>query len=248
MTTIDIVILAAGEGKRMGEGLPKVLRPVLGIPILQRIINTVSQLNDIQNIYVIVSKKLMKNDNFQSFFNLNQKIKFLLQGDEKGTAKAVEPYIILNNTSKAEFVMVLAGDTPLLESDMLQLFVSDFFKSKKQAGIIAFEPNDGKQYGRIINNKIIEYKDCNVDEREIKLCNTGIYLFDNNILEKNLPKVTNNNTQKEFYLTDIFNFLDKSIIYCYVVQNEYNYQFHGINTIEDFIECESIMQSKSKYY
>lgn len=163
----------------------------------------------------------------------------LVQGSEKGTAKAVEPYLFIEN--KSSYVMILAGDTPLISVDILQDFMNLFLSRNKQAGIIAFEPTDGKQYGRIIGNKIVEYRDCTEEEKQITLCNTGVYIIDTNILEKYLPLIDNNNAQNEYYLTDIFNYnLDTFI---YKIASEDNYKFHGINTLEDLEECVLIIQS-----
>ena len=232
----DIVILAAGEGKRMGEGPPKVLRELDGITLLQRIINTVSQLNHLSNnIFIIV------NENIKSqlpIFNTN--IKLLIQGSEKGTAKAVKPY--LDQKDKADYVIILAGDTPLISKDILQEFMNSFLFWDKQAGIIAFEPTDGKQYGRIIGNKIIEYKDCTEQERQTSLCNTGVYAIKTNILEAYLPLIQNNNIQNEYYLTDLFNYnLDTFI---YKIDPKDNFKFHGINTLKDLEECASYLEEQ----
>lgn len=224
---IDILILAAGEGKRMGDGPPKVLRELNGISLLQRIINTVSQIST--HLYIVVSDKI------KSQFKTD--IPLLVQGFEKGTAKAVEPYLYIEN--KSRYVMIVAGDTPLISVDILQDFMNVFLSQNKQAGIIAFEPTDGKQYGRIIGNKIVEYRDCTEEEKEITLCNTGVYIIDTNILEEYLPLIDNNNTQNEYYLTDIFNFnLDTFI---YKIDSEDNYKFHGINTLEDLEECAAVI-------
>lgn len=225
----DILILAAGEGKRMGEGPPKVLRQLNGISLLQRIINTVSQIS--KHLFIVVSENIKR--------QFKTDIPLLVQGYEKGTAKAVEPYLFIEN--KSRYVIILAGDTPLISVDILQDFMNLFLSRNKQAGIIAFEPTDGKQYGRIIGNKIVEYRDCTEEEKQITLCNTGVYIIDTNILEKYLPLIDNNNAQNEYYLTDIFNYnLDTFI---YKIASEDNYKFHGINTLEDLEECALITQS-----
>lgn len=226
----DILILAAGDGKRMGAGPPKVLRELNGISLLQRIINTASYLSN--HIYIVVNEKIRR--------QFKTEIPLFIQGPQKGTAKAVESYL-LSVKEKSRHVMILAGDTPLLSIDILQDFMNLFLLQDKQAGIIAFEPADGKQYGRVIRNKIIEYRDCSEEERRIPLCNTGVYIFDTRVLEQYLPLIENNNAQNEYYLTDIFNYnLDTFI---YKIGSEDNYKFHGINTLEDLEECALIMRS-----
>jgi bifunctional UDP-N-acetylglucosamine pyrophosphorylase/glucosamine-1-phosphate N-acetyltransferase len=225
----DILILAAGEGKRMGEGPPKVLRELHGISLIQRIVNTVSLLNHISNNTYVVTNKLLPIS--------QENIIFLRQGPEKGTAKAVEPYLLVED--KAEYVLILAGDTPLISKDILQDFMNSFIYWDKQAGIITFEPTDGKQYGRIIGNKIVEYKDCTIDEQQTSLCNTGVYVFKTTILAAYLPLIQNNNSQNEYYLTDIFNYnLDTFI---YKIDSKDNYKFQGINTLQDLEECSSYL-------
>ena len=222
----DILILAAGEGKRMGEGPPKVLRELHGISLIQRIVNTVSLLN--HNIYVVTNQSLP----------ITQKnVIFLRQGPEKGTAKAVEPYLVVQD--KAEYVLILAGDTPLISKDILQDFINSFIFSDKSVGIITFEPTDGKQYGRIIGNKIVEYKDCTINEQQTSICNTGVYIFKNSILATYLPLIQHNNSQNEYYLTDIFNYDLKAFIY--KIDSKDNYKFQGINTLQDLKECSSYL-------
>lgn len=228
--SIDVIILAAGEGKRMGEGPPKVLRLLNGVPLLQHIINTVTQLKNVNQIYIVVSEKTK--EVISSTINSNT-INYLVQGNSKGTAKAVEPYVSIKN--KAQFALILAGDTPLISKEILDSFIKSVHMN---AGIIGFRPTDAKQYGRIINNKIIEYKDCNEIERNITLCNTGVYMISTIILERYLPFITNDNVQKEYYLTDIFNFnFSKSI---YEIDKSNSYLFQGVNTLEDLQELQNL--------
>lgn len=227
---IDIIILAGGEGKRMGDGPPKVLRLLNGIPLLQHIINTVSTLNNVNQIYIVVSEKTK--EQIKDTVN-NNDISFLIQGNSKGTAKAVEPYLSIKN--KAQFALILVGDTPLISKEILVSFIGSIYMN---GGIIGFRPTDTKQYGRIIDNKIIEYKDCTEIERETTLCNTGVYLISTIILERYLPLITNENIQKEYYLTDIFNFnFSKSI---FEVNQEECYTFQGVNTLQDLQELQNL--------
>lgn len=225
----DILILAAGEGKRMGEGPPKVLRELDGISLLERIIDTVSKLNHLSNnLYIVI------NDNIKAQLPIfHNNIKLLIQGSQKGTAKAVEPYLFVKD--KADYVIILAGDTPLISTEILQDFMNSFLFWEKQAGIIAFEPTDGKQYGRIVGNKIIEYKDCTEEQKQITICNTGVYVIKTIILEAYLPLIQDQNVQKEFYFTDLFNYNLDTLIY--TIEPKDNYKFQGINTLEDLEEC-----------
>jgi bifunctional UDP-N-acetylglucosamine pyrophosphorylase/glucosamine-1-phosphate N-acetyltransferase len=228
--SIDVIILAAGEGKRMGEGPPKVLRLLNGVPLLQHIINTATQLKNVNQIYVIVSEKTKE----QITTTINSDtIHFLVQGNSKGTAKAVEPYLSIKN--KAQFALILAGDTPLILKEILDTFIENVHMN---AGIIGFRPEDAKQYGRIINNKIIEYKDCTEIERKTTLCNTGVYMISTIILERYLPFITNDNVQKEYYLTDIFNFNFSRNVY--EVDSKVSYLFQGVNTLEDLEELQNL--------
>lgn len=227
---IDIIILAAGEGKRMGDGSPKVLRLLQGVPLLQHIIETVSQLNNVNNVYIIVSEKTK--EIITSTINSN-KIKFLVQGNSKGTAKAVEPYLSIEN--KANYALILAGDTPLISKEILSSFITSI---SFDAGIIGFRPIDKKMYGRIINNKIKEYKDCTEFEKNETLCNTGVYIISTKVLDKYVPFITNDNSQKEYYLTDIFNFnFTRSI---FEIEPKDNNLFQGVNTLQDLQELENL--------
>lgn len=247
----DILILAAGEGKRMGDGPPKILRLLCGKSLLERIVNTVSKLNyfyenDTPQIYIVINENI-KSKGISLFNNMSNKlhnVKLLFQTEPLGTANAVQPYLseigksirtLCPLVNKKDYVLILPGDTPLVSKKVLQIFINYCILMKKEAGILAFKPTDGKQYGRIVKNRIIEYKDCTEEEKQEPLCNTGVYVIKTTILEQYLPQIQNNNSQNEYYLTDIFNYnLDTFV---YTIKPEDNYKFHGINTLEDLHQC-----------
>ncbi|NBN98959.1 MAG: hypothetical protein EBV19_06925, partial [Flavobacteriia bacterium] len=201
----SVVILAAGEGKRMGPGCSKVLRKLNGKPMIERIINAVIRLKNIEDIFVIANEK-----NYNDIVLLAPGCKVLLQGAERGTAKAVEPWSLYDDDPE-EMALIISGDTPLLTTSMLQRFLDE----SATTGIVVFTPDDPKQYGRVIlqNSKVSikEFSDCNDEERQNRLCNAGIYNISRGLFKKYMKEINNHNVQHEYYLPDVINNMTEDV-------------------------------------
>lgn len=230
---IDILILAAGAGKRIGTDIPKVLRKLHGRSFLQRIVDSVSQLKNIAKVYIVVShhlKELVEHEFPQC--------EILVQGIHKGTAKAVETYHVFVE-NKSEKVLVIPGDVPLISTQILQTFIVN---TRLDNGIIVFTPNDGKEYGRVIshpdthNIQIVEFKDCTEEQKLIPTCNAGIYIFSKHTL-KDLKYIEDDNKQYEYYLTDIFK-ISSIPVTLYHIEPANNIYLQGVNTLQDLKELE----------
>ncbi len=197
---LSTVILAAGQGKRMHSDIPKVLHRLAGKPLLEHIVQTAHSLSSETPIVVIghESEKIQ-----HALAHLN--VQWVTQDQQLGTGHAVQQALPFINAELP--VLVLYGDVPLVASSTLKKFIAA--TPKDGIGILTALLPDPAGLGRIVRDKtgkiirVIEEKDADVAELNIKEINSGIYLIPAPLLKKWLPTLTNQNTQKEYYLTDI---------------------------------------------
>lgn len=197
---LDIVILAAGKGTRMSSDLPKVLHPLVGRPLLQRVLDTASLLKP-KNVFVIVGHQADKVQQSCSDYTCQ----WVLQTEQLGTGHAVQqalPYL-----STPGRTLILYGDVPLVTQSTLQRFIDNTPSSA--VGLLTAIVNEPFGLGRVMRNAshhithIVEEKDASFAQKLQREINTGIYLLPTEKLKEWLPTLENNNAQKEFYLTDI---------------------------------------------
>ncbi|ROM77923.1 UDP-N-acetylglucosamine diphosphorylase/glucosamine-1-phosphate N-acetyltransferase [Pseudomonas brassicacearum] len=197
--SLEIVILAAGQGTRMRSALPKVLHPVAGNSMLGHVIHSARQL-DPQRIHVVIGHGADAVRERLAADDLN----FVLQDKQLGTGHAVAqavPFIT------ADTVLILYGDVPLIEVDTLQRLLKQV--APQQLGLLTVELDDPTGYGRIVRNvdgqvtAIVEQKDANEAQRAITEGNTGILAVPAERLGDWMSRLSNNNAQGEYYLTDV---------------------------------------------
>lgn len=196
------IVLAAGQGKRMKSKQYKVLHPVCGKPMVGHVLDTVKQANS-EKIIVVVGHGAEK---VQAY--LGDEAQFVKQEQQLGTGHAVlQAKELLENEEGT--TIVICGDTPLVKSSTIQEMISLHEQSGAAATILTASFADPTGYGRIIRNeegiveRIVEQKDCTTEEASVQEINTGTYCFDNKKLFDALSRVTNNNAQGEYYLTDV---------------------------------------------
>ncbi|MFJ4249547.1 UDP-N-acetylglucosamine pyrophosphorylase /glucosamine-1-phosphate N-acetyltransferase [Pseudomonas helmanticensis] len=197
--SLEIVILAAGQGTRMRSALPKVLHPIAGNSMLGHVIHSARQL-DPQRIHVVIGhgadvvrERLAADD-----------LNFVLQDKQLGTGHATAqavPFIT------ADTVLILYGDVPLIEVETLQRLLKQVVPG--QMGLLTVELDDPTGYGRIVRDAggkvtaIVEHKDASEAQRAITEGNTGILAVPANRLADWMSRLSNNNAQGEYYLTDV---------------------------------------------
>lgn len=242
--------MAAGEGKRMNSNIPKVLHKFCEKPMLIRIIEESYKLNP-NKIIIITGKydELIRNTINECIDkSILNKIIYVNQINPLGTGDAIKS--ALNLYDNNENILILNGDMPLISFELLNDFSKKNIENKNMlANLMVAELENPFGYGRIIydtNNefiKINEEKDCSNEEKKIKTVNVGIYLFSSEVLHKFIPLITNDNSQKEYYLTDIIKIIKFNTnisIKTFLIENEKKYQIMGINTQEELKNLESI--------
>lgn len=237
------VILAAGQGTRMKSKLYKVLHPVCGKPMVQHIVDQVSQLKINKSVTII------GHGAEQVKACLGGKMNYALQAEQLGTAHAVmQAANILSD--KEGTTVVLCGDTPLLRAETLQQLFDHHENIQAGATVLTAKIDDPTDYGRIVrdeNNlieKIVEQKDATVEEQLINEINTGTYCFDNRQLFAALQKVSNDNSQGEYYLPDVIEIIKGSGGKVSAYQAEDYREILGVNDRVALAEAEKIMRNR----
>ncbi|GGX83390.1 bifunctional protein GlmU [Litchfieldella qijiaojingensis] len=197
--TLDVVILAAGQGKRMRSNTPKVLHRLAGKPMVRHVIDTASQLGA-DHLHVVIGHG---GDQVRVALS-DCPVHFAVQEEQKGTGHAVAQ--TLDNLGHDK-VLVLYGDVPLIRRDTLQALLSRV--NERCMGLLTVTLDDPTGYGRILRNSdgqavaIVEHKDASESEQAIRECNTGIMAMTAAQLKRWLPQLSADNAQGEYYLTDV---------------------------------------------
>ncbi|MDV2438209.1 bifunctional UDP-N-acetylglucosamine diphosphorylase/glucosamine-1-phosphate N-acetyltransferase GlmU [Acinetobacter gerneri] len=223
--TTTVIILAAGKGTRMRSNLPKVLQPLAGRPLLGHVIETAKKLQA-ANIITIYGHS---GDLVRNAFN-QEKVEWVEQTEQLGTGHAVK--VTLPVLAKEGVSLILSGDVPCVQQSTLQKLVEA--STETGIGLVTLTLEDSTGYGRIVrkNGKIqaiVEHKDATEEQRQIKEINTGIYCVSNAKLHEWLPKLSNENAQGEYYLTDIVAMAIADGMEIASIQPEFAFEVEGVN-------------------
>ena len=221
----SVIILAAGKGTRMRSSLPKVLQPLAGRPLLGHVIETAKKLNA-ANIITIYGHggELVQ----QAFIEEN--VQWVEQAEQLGTGHAVK--VTLPVLPSDGVSLILSGDVPCITQETLEKLLA--VSRETGIGLVTLTLADANGYGRIVreNNKIqaiVEHKDASETQRQIKEINTGIYCVSNEKLHEWLPKLSNENAQGEYYLTDIVAMAIADGLEVASVEPELAFEVEGVN-------------------
>lgn len=197
---LSVVILAAGKGKRMVSPLPKVMHQLGGVSLIERVVKTAESLHP-KKIHVVYGNGGSRLP--ESFPHLN--VHWVFQKEQLGTGHAVMQ--ALPDCEDDERILVLYGDVPVITTHTLQQLLEE--TPKNGVGLLVTELDDPTGFGRIVRDHednivaIIEEKDASRTQRAIREINTGIVTAPAKFLKNCLPKLSNKNAQKEYYLTDM---------------------------------------------
>jgi bifunctional UDP-N-acetylglucosamine pyrophosphorylase/glucosamine-1-phosphate N-acetyltransferase len=198
--SLGVIILAAGQGKRMKSAKAKVLHEIGSKSMLQRVIETATCMEP----EMVVTVLKHQTDEIQSALKCPNVV---IQSDVPGTGSAALAGLEMLPYS-VEHVLILSGDTPLISSATLEQLYSAHLDAGNTVTILSARPASPEGYGRILKSGesvvgIVEQKDATDEELEIREVNSGVYLINAQFLREALPKIGRNNAQNEMYLTDI---------------------------------------------
>ena len=245
--SLNIIILAAGKGRRMYSSLPKVMHKVGGSTMLEHVLIASKKLKP-KTINVVINSKT--NDIKKSFKQYD--VNWYIQSKQNGTADAVKT--VLPHLADNEKVLVLYADTPLIDYKLLEKFIKYMPKSDVKVLTVNLENPFG--YGRIVREqaeeeivaKIIEELEADHIQKNIKECNTGIIFSDSTTLKNLISKVDNKNSKKEYYLTDIISIANKNNLLVVPLLAKESDSLLGVNDKIQLEKTEKIFQNNRRNY
>lgn len=238
----DIVILAAGNGKRMCSATPKPLYRLGGMCLLDHVLATIACFSKVK-IHVVVSptNKAACSDGREPL-----KLHWVVQKEQRGTGHALAQ--VLPHLGDDGQTLVLYADVPLVNKDSLIAMEN----AAKNAALVLMTVirEDASGYGRIVRdsdgvvNSIVEELDANEAQKALKEVSTGIIVAHNNLLKSIVPTIKTNNKQKEYYLTDIAELAAKQGTIINTILSESSDEIMGINTQVDLCVAERVLQRR----
>jgi len=240
---IAVIILAAGKSTRMRSETPKVLHNLCGRPMLGYVLDLVASLKPKQVVAVLGFKQELVRKIIPKGVGISVQKKLI------GTADAVKTGLTALKGFKGT-VLVLYGDNPLLKKETLKKILDYHIENNVDATLLTAQLKKPSGYGRIMRDKyfsicgIVEEKDADEVQKDIKEINTGIMVFKKEVLAGNLKRIRANNRKKEYYLTDLIGILAKKNYLVDGVKVEDTREALGINTRAELAKANSLMQER----
>jgi bifunctional UDP-N-acetylglucosamine pyrophosphorylase/glucosamine-1-phosphate N-acetyltransferase len=235
---LNVVILAAGQGKRMRSRLPKVLHPLAGRPLIAHVVETARALKPARICVVYghggeqVPQAVKAND-----------LDFVKQQPQLGTGHALAQ--ALPHLGSGGLTLVLYGDVPLIGEETLAAMIAG---GGDRLTLLTAEFDDPTGYGRIVRNRrgsvtaIVEEKDASAEQRKIREINTGIMALPGERLQQWLSKLDNRNAQGEYYLTDIVPLALADRVAIATVKARSTWEILGVNSKQQLAQLERVYQ------
>ncbi len=244
---LAIIIMAAGKGTRMQSELPKVLHQANGRPLIDYVLDTANSLDPAKTVLIVGHQAESVKAAAARY-----RVCSALQEPQLGTGHAIMQAETHLRDFKGE-ILILSGDAPLVNAETLQKLIA-FHRSRNGAAtVLTAELHDPTGYGRIIRQeksdgvlKIVEQKDASKEELVVREINSGVYVFNAQMLFQALGQINTNNAQKEYYLTDVFAICFQKGLRVYAFKTENPDEILGINTPEQLLEAEQLLRNHSK--
>ena len=240
---LAVAVLAAGKGTRMKSALPKVLQPLAGATLVERVLASCEQLQPERRLLIVGHQAERVEQQLQGISGLE----FVLQQPQNGTGHAVQQLLEPLNDFRGD-LLVLNGDVPLLRPETLAALLEQHRSSGAAVTLLTARLEDPSGYGRVFADAngsvsaIVEHRDCNDQQRLNDLTNAGIYCFNWAKLAEVLPKLTTDNDQGELYLTDTVALL-RPAMHREVADAD---EIAGINDRLQLSQCETALQERLK--
>lgn len=245
---IHAFILAAGKGTRMKSSLPKVLHECAGNPLIYYPLQCLSKLKIPTTVIISKESSSIKRKILEMGF---KDCNFAIQDPPLGTGHAVMTG--LNKLKiKAEQILVLNGDMPLISIDSIKNLIQEKKKAKTPLAFLTASLNKNIHYGRVIRDesrhvqKVVEFKDASIREKEINEMNIGTYLFCYDFIKSEIKKLKTQNKQKEYYLTDL---IEKSYdieIPAFALKVSDTSEAMGVNSQAQLDDIEQVIHQKRR--
>lgn len=204
-TDLTVVVLAAGGGTRMKSKTPKVLHQLAGRSMVGHVLAAVRALDPARVVTVVGHQRELVGPHVEETL---PGVVLAVQEEQLGTGHALR--VAMAAVGEASGTVVVAyGDTPLLAGESLRAFADEHEAAQRAVSILSGVVDDPFGYGRVVRDRegdvlaIVEEKDADVDQREIREINSGIYALDAGFLAEALPRIGNDNAKGEYYLTDV---------------------------------------------
>ena len=242
---LAVAVLAAGKGTRMKSNLPKVLQPLAGATLVERVLASARNLSPERRLLIVGHQAERVEQQLSAVGGLE----FVLQQPQNGTGHAVQQLLDPLANFEGE-LLVLNGDVPLLRAETIDQLVSTHRSSGAQVTLLTARLDDPTGYGRVFADEqgavssIIEHRDCSEEQRRNNLTNAGIYCFNWTALAEVLPKLSTDNDQGELYLTDTVAMLTKAMHVEVADPDEVN----GINNRQQLAQCETMLQERLRHH
>ena len=242
---LAVAVLAAGKGTRMKSNLPKVLQPLAGATLVERVLASARNLRPERRLLIVGHQAERVEQQLSAVGGLE----FVLQQPQNGTGHAVQQLLDPLANFEGE-LLVLNGDVPLLRAETIDQLVSTHRSSGAQVTLLTARLDDPTGYGRVFADEqgavssIIEHRDCSEEQRCNNLTNAGIYCFNWTALAEVLPKLSTDNDQGELYLTDTVAMLTKAMHVEVADPDEVN----GINNRQQLAQCETMLQERLRHH
>jgi bifunctional UDP-N-acetylglucosamine pyrophosphorylase/glucosamine-1-phosphate N-acetyltransferase len=241
---LAVAILAAGLGKRMkSPDKPKVMFEICGKPMIQHVVELAFKVNA-ETVVPIVGHHREQVINLLDNLFPGKDIEYAVQEEQHGTGHALIQTESLLGDFDGE-ILILSGDVPLLKYETVEKLINEHFSSGNDATLLTTVFENSSGYGRIVRDengmfvKIVEEKDAAEEEKKIKEINPAIYIVNAKVLYDALKRISPENNQKEYYLTDIFHFIPKEKTGTVVTNDEL--EVTGVNSIEQLDEMEKAL-------
>ena len=238
---LAVAVLAAGKGTRMKSALPKVLQPLAGATLVERVLASARNLQPERRLLIVGHQA----ERVEQQLSTVEGLEFVLQQPQNGTGHAVQQLMPALEGFSGE-LLVLNGDVPLLRAETIDELVSTHRSSGADVTLLTARLADPTGYGRVFADAsgqvsgIVEHRDCSEDQRSNNLTNAGIYCFNWEKLAATLPQLSTDNDQGELYLTDTVAMLDKAMHVEVADPDEVN----GINNRKQLAQCEAVLQER----
>jgi UDP-N-acetylglucosamine diphosphorylase/glucosamine-1-phosphate N-acetyltransferase len=240
---VAAVILAAGKGTRMKSGLPKVLHKINSKSLICYVVECAAKIVG-ENIHVVIGHQAQKvKAEVKNFFNAV----YAYQERMLGTGDAVK-VALAGLPGKVKNVLVLNGDVPFITEQTLLTLINTHRENQNSVTLLTVEIDDPTGYGRVVQDDngdvlcIKEESDATSEEKQIKKVNSGIYCFDRDFLEYAIPRIESDNTQKEYYLTDVMEIAIKKKMKTGIMPVDDWREVVGINTLAELENAKVLLK------